>query len=340
MRGRVSRTKRRSVLSGAAGLSAVALTGLAGCLSSSEDSDGVEMTIASSFDPNHIIVEAAELFKEEIEMQTDDDFSVNVSGGGAYGAEDEISELVSTGEPEAHAAGTFPYFQYTYEYYFVGSPFVLDDYDQFLRVMDADITDGMIDELIESGNQRPVGQQIYRGGRHLTANVPVETPEDLQGITLRLPELDPVVSIWDGLGANPTPIALDELYSALQTGTVDSSEGDVDQISSFNLQEVQSHLILTNHLVETGNIFINEDFYQRLDKSYQELVVEVGENITAEATQVAQEREQELFDELIEDEMTIIDDVNRDAYQAAAEPTIEQWFEDEWVGNWNEIRSI
>lgn len=339
MRGKSDGIRRRRVLKGSAGIATAGIVGLAGCTGDDGDGGDVSMTIASAFEPGHILVEVAEMFKEEIEEETDGDFSVEVSGGGAYGAEDEIGELVSGGDPDAHSAGTFPYLQYAPEYYFIGSPFVINDYEHFLRVMDGDSTEGMIDQVIENGNQRPIGQQIYRGNRHFTANGPVQTPDDLQGLDLRLPELDPVVDIWSEAGANPTPVALDELYSALQTGTVDASEGPAQQISSFNLHEVQSHYSLTGHLIETGNIYMNEDFYQGLDESYRDLVDEIGQSVSEEATEIAQDDEQDLIDELANEGMTIVEDVERDAFQEAAEPAINRWFEEEWASSFDEVQS-
>lgn len=327
---------RRKMLKQTAGISLVGMSGMSGCLGGDDDGE-VSMTVASAFEPGHILVEAAEMFKESIEEETDEDISVTVSGGGAQGAEDEIGELVSDGSPEAHTAGTFPYLQYTPDYYFIGSPFVIDDYDHFTRVMDSSAMDGVVEEMIENGNQRPLGQQIYRGNRHFTANGPVQSPEDLQGLDLRLPELDPVVDIWSEAGANPTPVALDELYSGLQQGVVDASEGPVEQISSFNLQEVQSHYSLTGHLIETGNIYMNEDFYQNLDESHQDLVDEIGQTVSEEATEIAQDREEESIDQLAEDGMTIVEDVDQEAFQEAAEPAINEWFENEWAASRDEV---
>jgi TRAP-type transport system periplasmic protein len=338
MRGKRDGVRRRHVLKGGAGIATAGVVGLAGC--TGDDDGDVSMTIASTFEPGHINVEAAEMFEEEIEEESDGEIEVEVSAGGAYGAEDEIGELVADGEPEAHAAGTVPFLQYASEYWFFGNPFVLEDYDHLLRVMDDEIMDGAEETMIENGNQRPIGQQIYRGLRQFTANEPIETPEDLQGLSLRLPELDPWVDIWSQIGASPTPVALDELYSALQTGTVDSSEGDAEQIHSFNLQEVQTHLSLTEHLVETGNLYMNEDFLQGLDESHQDLVLEIGQSVTEEASEQAQDREEELIDELEEEGMTVVDDVDQDAFDEAAEPVVDQWFEAEWVGTWDEVQDI
>ncbi|MFC4440423.1 MULTISPECIES: TRAP transporter substrate-binding protein [Natrialbaceae] len=329
---------RRKFLSTAGAASVSGMAALAGCMGG--DNGGVEMTIGSAFEPGHINVEAAEMFAEEIEEQSDGDFEVEVTPGGAMGAEDEITSLVAEQGAEAHAAGTVPFDMYTPEYWFFGSPFVMEDYDHLLRVMDTDIMEGVEDQMIEEGNQRPLGQQIYRGERHFTANSPVTAPEDLEGLALRLPELDPWVDIWDQVGADPTPVALDELYSALEQGTADSSEGDAEQISSFNLHEVQSHVSLTGHLVETGNIYMNEDFFQSLDDSYQDMVLEIGSDVTEEAAEISLEREDDLIDELEEEGMEVVDDVDHGAFEDEAEDAVEQWFDEEWVGTWDDVLSI
>lgn len=298
------------------------------------------MTIASAFEPEHINVVAAQNFKEKMESRTDGAFSVEISPGAAYGAEDEIGEIVNEGGVEAHAAGSFPFFQYASEYWFFGNPFVLENYDHLLAVWDTDLMDEGRQQLIENGNQRALGQPIYRGLRHFTSNQPIREPGDLQNLALRLPELDPWVQIWQEVGAEPTPVALDELYTALQTGTVDASEGGAEQIFSFNLYEVQSHLSLTGHLVANGNLYMNEDFYQGLSDEYQTMVMEVGQESTAEAAAEAQEREEELIDQLAENGMTIVEDVDRDAFWEAGRPAVQNLFETTWAGSYEEIQAL
>lgn len=301
---------------------------------------GVEMTIASTFEPGHILVQAAEMFKEDIEEESDGDVSVEISAGGAYGSEDETGEIVSQGGAEAHSAGSFPYFQFAPEYWFFGCPFVLSDYDQLLSVLDSDEMQEAHDALIENGNQRPIGQQIYRGARHFTSNSAIRSPDDVDGLNLRLPELDPWVDIWEEVGASPTPVALDELYSALEQGTADASEGGAEQISSFNLYEVQSHLSLTGHLIANGNIYINEDFYQGLDETYQDMIMEVGQSATQAAAEESQSREEDLIEELGEEGMTVVEDVDREAFQEQAAPAVEQLFEETWAFDWETVRNM
>ncbi|MGQ3413830.1 TRAP transporter substrate-binding protein [Natrinema versiforme] len=298
------------------------------------------MTIASTFEPGHILVQAAETFKEEIESESDGDISVEISPGGSYGSEDEIGEVVSQGGVEAHAAGSFPYFQFAPEYWFFGCPFVLSGYDQLLSVLESDEMQEAHDALVENGDQRPIGQQIYRGARNFTSNTPIRSPSDVDGTNLRLPELDPWVAIWEEVGASPTPVALDELYSALEQGTADASEGGAEQISSFNLYEVQSHLSLTEHLIANGNIYINDTFYQGIDETYQDMIMEVGQSATSSAAEQSQSREEELIQGLAEEGMEIVEDVDVEAFQEEAAPAVEQLFENTWAFDWETVQNM
>nr|WP_233752277.1 MULTISPECIES: TRAP transporter substrate-binding protein [Halostella] len=331
---------RRSLIKGIGAGAVAATAGCSDLTGGGGGGDGVDMTIASTFEPGHILVQAAENFKEQVESESDGDISVEISPGGSYGSEDEIGELVSQGGVEAHSAGSFPYFQFASEYWFFGCPFVLSGYDQLLSVLESDEMQEAHDTLAENGNQRPIGQQIYRGARHFTSNSPVQSPADVEGLNLRLPELDPWVQIWESVGASPTPVALDELYSALEQGTADASEGGAEQISSFNLHEVQSHLSLTGHLIANGNIYINESFYQSLDETHQDLIMEAGQEATQSASETSQSREEELINELGEQGMEIVEDVDTEAFQEQAAPAVEQLFEETWAFDWETVRNM
>ncbi|WP_331232961.1 TRAP transporter substrate-binding protein [Natronorarus salvus] len=307
-----------------------------------EDLDDVSMEIGSTFEPGHITVECAEMFAERMDEESDGRFDVTVTPGGAYGAEDEIAELVAGGTLEGLTGGMLPYMMYAEENYPLVSPFLAEDWDHHQRIVESDIIqEGAIPQLIEEGNQRVLGQEVYRGVRHFTSNEPIYEPADVAGLDLRLPEIDAWVEVWTEIGASPTPVALDEMYSAVQTGVVDSTEGDVEQISAFNLDEVQDYLTLTGHRVETGILSFNEDFYQGLDETYQEMMEEVAWEVTEEAAQIAVDREDDLVDELGE-EMEIIDepDLDRDAFFDEAEPALERLFEERFEADLEEVRAL
>lgn len=331
---------RRTVLKQTtAGISGIGIASLAGCTGTDEEGSPGEMTIASTYEPGHVVVDASEVFQEMVEDETDGELEVEISEGGAYGGEEEITDLCREGTVEAHADSRWPYMMYADDYAFVNIPVVFDDFEHLVRVTEHEDFDPAHEAMREEGNQFMMGEWIYRGQRHFTSNEPVYEPADVEGMDLRLPEIDEWVSIWSEIGADPTPVALDELYSALQTGVVEASEGDLPQIHSFNLQEVQDYLSLTGHHLQVGALYMNDDFYQSLDESHQDLVDEAAAEATQQISEQAREEEEELFDELEDEGMEIVEDVDQEAFQNAAEPVVDDMFDD-WSGEWEDWQAI
>ena len=98
----------------------------------------------------------------------------------------------------------------------------------------------------------------------------------MYALKLRLPPIPTWMAVWKAIDADPVGVPLPELYAALKTGKAEASEGDLPQIASFKLDEVQTHLIMTNHLVQTGGMLINKPFFERLSKADQDLIVRAG----------------------------------------------------------------
>ncbi|MGQ3413799.1 TRAP transporter substrate-binding protein [Natrinema sp. LN54] len=326
---------KRSVL----GAGVVGLSSLAGCIGGGNGGGGGNtITIASSYESDHVTVQAADRFKEIVEDEADE-LTVEVVPGGSYGGEGEIAEQVREGAIQAHADSRWPFTQYAPEYEFVNIPIVFDDFEHLTRVTESEEFQPGLEQIISEGNQRMIGQWIDRGLRHFTSNEPVREPADVEGVDLRLPPLDNWVAIWEEIGANPTTVALDELYSALQTGTVGASEGDIPQIHSFNLNEVQDYLSYTGHHVQVGALYMNEDFYQGLDESHQDLVDEASNQATQEISESVRDQISEMESELQEGGMELIEDVNREAFKDAARPVVESMFDD-FAGSLDQWQSI
>lgn len=353
---------RRSVLTA---ISSAGVVGLAGCSSSGDggtesggdgssgnssgdSSNGggsgggeVSITLPSVNESGTPMVNAAEKFKEKVESESDGAISVEVAPGGSYGSEPESIDLLSSGSIEMYTGGSAPYQRWANEYYFVNQPFVMDSFDQLLTVMQSDEFQPAYDQMREEGDVRVMGEpRVYRGVRHYTSNEPVRQPSDVEGMDLRLPEEDAWIQIWEQIGASPSPVALNELYSGLQQGVVDASEGPPAQISSLKLWEVQDYYSMTGHLVLGGSMYINDSFFQGLDETYQDMITQAADEATAEASEEAMEQEEELTTQIEEEGMEIVDDVDQEAFAEAGRPAVEQLFESTYEGTWDKWRNI
>ncbi len=110
------------------------------------------------------------------------------------------------------------------------------------------------------------------GFREITARAkPIDTPADLKGFKIRLPVAPYYISLFQHLGAAPTPINFSEVYSALQTGVVDGQENPLVLIDTAKLYEVQKYCSLTNHIWAGLNVSFSNIAWQRLPRDLQEL---------------------------------------------------------------------
>lgn len=116
---------------------------------------------------------------------------------------------------------------------------------------------------------------LEQGARHITNNVrPVNTPEDLTGIKLRVPDTTSSMDALSAMGATPTPLAFSELYLALQQGTVDGQENPLATSFSGKFQEVQKYLSLTGHQRIEQILVCSDTSWNKLPEEYRAIIDE------------------------------------------------------------------
>lgn len=295
------------------------------------------MLIGSVFPSGHVINEMAQSWAETVSEETDDRVSITIEP--AFGGEQEVMEQTRIGSIDGTIIGTRWVIDYDPDNFWVESPFIFEDWEQQKRAFETEYLDDGRQRLREEGNQRLVGSPVYRGYRHTSGKKAFETPEDIQGVNLRVPDLSPWVNIWEGIGASPTTVAFDELYSALQQGVVNAQENPAETVLSASLNEVQSHYTLTQHLASTGWFTINTDVFSALSEDDQTVVSDtLTENIEELSSDIA-DSESQALDELESNGMEIVEP-DRDAWLAAAEEPLQAQFEESWEPSLEEVRNI
>jgi TRAP-type C4-dicarboxylate transport system substrate-binding protein len=296
--------------------------------------DKVTIRIGSPFKPGHILVDAADRFKSLAEERSGGRIAVTVDAGTK--SEEQVSILNSKGELEMQSNGHHSLENFARPYFFFNAPYVMKDFDHFMRVWDGKLGQAARDMAEQKGNVKFLGM-VYRGLRQTTAKKPMYTPADVYGVKLRLPVVPTWIAAWKALDADPVPLPLPELYPGLKSGKADASEGDLPQIASFKLDEVQSHLIITNHLVQTGAMIINKSFFERLSRSDQELVTRAAKDACDWANARMKTGELGLLLDLQRKGMQVVIP-DAESFRAKAKPAIEELFKKEWpVTTWAEV---
>ena len=115
---------------------------------------------------------------------------------------------------------------------------------------------------------------MYLGRRQLNLRTdkPVNTPADLAGVKLRMPGTESWLFLGRALGANPVPVAFTEIYTALQTGTVDGQDNPLPTVRDSKFYEVTKQIVLTSHLVDLNYLAFSKRVWDRLTPEQQAAV--------------------------------------------------------------------
>jgi tripartite ATP-independent transporter DctP family solute receptor len=117
----------------------------------------------------------------------------------------------------------------------------------------------------------------FIGNRSITNNKkPIQTPADMEGLDIRVMESAVYIATMKALGANPTPMAFSELYTALQQGAVDGQENGPSIVYNYKFYEVQKYYSLTDHTVGLGVVTMGENFFKSLTEKQQAVVEEAA----------------------------------------------------------------
>ncbi len=179
--------------------------------------------------------------------------------------------------------------------------YVFKSYDHMTGVYNGEIGKDVFERLAQEQGIRPLSAW-YLGSRQisLTEDKEIKTPEDLKGITLRMPNSEAWLLLGRALGANPTPISFSELYLALQTGVVDGQDNPLPTVESAKFYEVQKSITITNHLVVSIWPCINEDTWNGLSDAHKEIIlkgVEAGRQFCDETNLDRESKLVEFFKE-------------------------------------------
>jgi tripartite ATP-independent transporter DctP family solute receptor len=176
------------------------------------------------------------------------------------------------------------------------------------------------------------------GFRHVTNNVrPIVKPEDLKGIKLRVPSGVWRVKMFRAYGANPTPLAFAEVFSALQSGVMDGQENPFVQIWSGKFQEVQKYMSLTGHVYTPAYPAISETFWKTLPADVRQTMERIGVEMGDVARREGERLDKELLDKLAA--KMKVNEVDKEAFIKAS-GTIYEEFGKEVPGGTDLVKHI
>ena len=251
-------------------------------------------------------------------QQATTDLDVMVYPASQLGSESELLEQLVAGELDLAISGPSFLGMWHPPLGVLDAAFASRDLNQTLETARGKDMAPHWDELRKRYDIRVLDTWAY-GSRHITSNIPIRHPDDLNGFRLRLPASRIYQASGKAMGASPMPISFSEVYLALQQGIADGQENPVPVIKAKGFHEVQKCLNLTGHIQSSVQILMNERAWQRLGADQQAALLKTVRQLGEEVHRGLVEDEKRLIQQWRDDgTMQIVDDVDVDAFRNRA----------------------
>ena len=233
-------------------------------------------------------------FAEELERRTNGRIQVENYFSGVLGSEREVMDMVATGVLQGTRGGLFADANPKYKLF--NLPFLVDGWDQALRLVNSEFTRNINYEARAQGYHVPCCG-ISQGFRIHTNNVrPIRAPDDLKGLKMRVPPQEVYLVTAQRLNANPQEIPVTEVYQAARTGVVDGQDNPASNIWDMKFHEVQKYMTITNYSTGPDPFFVSLSWFERLPEDLQRTFDQVAQETMKLSDQMNRESEQQYID--------------------------------------------
>lgn len=202
-------------------------------------------------------------FGDEIFKRTNGRYKLQYFPSGALGGEREMLEAVQLGTQDMIITSTGPVGNFVPETRIVDIPYLFRDYDHARKVLDGPIGQEILTKFPAKG--LVAISWMENGFRHITnSKRAVKSPDDVKGLKIRTMENKVHMEAFKAMGALPTPMNMNEVFTALQTGTVDGQENPIPVILANKLYTVQKYLTLDSHVYSPAILIINKGLWDKI----------------------------------------------------------------------------
>jgi len=220
----------------------------------------------------------------EIAKRTANRYTVEVFPASTLGKETDINQGLTLGTVDMIYTGQLFAGRIYGPISIGGAPFVFRDFDHWKKFTQSKLFQELADGYQKGAGGNKVVAITYYGNRQTTANKALNTPEDMKGLKIRVPDAPLYTLFPRAVGANPTPIAFAEVYLALQNKTVEAQETPLPTIDAKKFYEVQSHINITAHITDALLTIVGGPLWAKLNDADRKTFTAVFQEAAARAT--------------------------------------------------------
>ncbi len=288
--------------------------------------------LAHGLDVTHSVHLALEFFGEEIHRISDGQLKVEIYPNSQLGSEREILELIQIGSLHMTKVSAATLENFAPKSKVLGLPYLFKNRAHAFRVLDGEIGQNLLED---SQRYRLKGLGYYDAGYRsfYTKERPVDHPDELKGLKIRVMESVTAMNMVRSFGGAPTPISWGELYTSLQQGVVDGAENNPPSFYLSKHYEICKYYSLNEHTYSPDVIIIGNSFWNQLNEE-QQLWMSKAVNASIDfQRKLWAEHEANALEEVVKAGVEILYP-EKDVFMELAQKVHEQYLQDE------ELKSI
>lgn len=245
-------------------------------------------------------------FKELVEEKSNGQVKIEIYPNRQLGTDRELLEAMQFGNLDLGVISSPPISGFAPEFMVLDLPFIFENWDHVESFIGSDIYRELLATSEKAGLK--TFELMARGFRHVTTtDKPIQKPEDLQELDLRVIETPIYVQAYEALGANAKAMSWPDAYTALEQGAIDGQENTMDIIHDERVYEVNNTVSKTGITFTFAALMGSKQTFDQLPEDVQQIITEAAQEAVAYINPINREKESEFEGILEEKGMTIYD---------------------------------
>ena len=253
---------------------------------------------------------------DNLKKRSNGRIDVSVFPADQLGRQKDVGEMVRQGAAVIQLTDALFLGEYVPDAAVLQAPYLMEKAEDFRKILGTPWLKSLDDRLAAKG-VRVISWNNYFGTRQILSKKPIHKPADLAGMNFRCAAAPMYVEMVKAMGARPVTTGFAEVYTGLSQGTLDMLEAPLPTMWASKFYEQAKYAVLTSHMIGWDPVVMSETVYRAMPADLQKIVLEEASNAADLMSKLKQQEEQEIIPRYQAAGITVIQDVDRDAFRRA-----------------------
>lgn len=276
----------------------------------------IKIRFAHSLSPTEPAHLAAEYFAKNVAERTNGKVQITVYPAEQLGPGKDVNEMIRQGANVMNLTDAGYLADFVPDVAVLHGPYLVRTPQEYEKILASDWYKG-VEKKLEDAGFKIIMANGYFGQRHILSDKPVRKPEDMAGVTVRVPPNPMWIETFKAMGARPTTVQWSETYNALSQNVVQAVEAPLGSLWGSKLHEVRKVLSLNGHFTAFVMWPINAAYFNKLPKDVQTILLEEGDKAGKEMTRLTLASQDDYIEKFKAAGVTVVDDVDVQAFKEA-----------------------